>query len=185
MKVLLTTTGTHSGYGIHVETVKPTPKLQIYAHMLAEALEFHGAGSPQFLVDDKTGEIMFLEVNPRLDANIKLAQSAMPYIETMIGILEGEITQPLAQPWAYQHGQRLFWWKGENQTLKTLMAQRRYAQLASRAAMILPRSIGAVHPLFSVDDIMPAVASHFNPLLARLPQSWMQPMSAPIRPSTS
>jgi biotin carboxylase len=173
MQVLLSTTGTHSGYGTLVETVEPTPQLKRYSEMLAEALDFHGAGSPQFLVDHQTGEITFLEINPRLDANIKLAQNVMPYIETAIGIVDGKITQPLEQPWAYKRGKRLFWMKGENQTLKTLKANRQYGKLVSRAAMMLPNSIGNVHALFSWDDPAPALASHLNPVLSKLPQNWM------------
>jgi biotin carboxylase len=182
MQVLQSTTGTHSGYGTYVETVEPNPKLKRYAEILAEALKYHGAGSPQFLVDHQTGEITFLEINPRLDANIKLAQSVMPYIETAIGIVEGKITQPLAEPWAYKRGKRLFWMKGENQTLKALKADRQYAKIASRVAMMLPRSIGTVHALFSWDDPAPALASHLNPVLSKLPENWMPrlPQTMPV-----
>lgn len=169
MKVLQTTTGTNSGYGTLVETVEPHPALQRYAAGLAEALDYHGPGSAQFLVDAETGQITFLEINPRLDANIKLAQTVMPYIETAAGIVEGRITEPLAQPWAYERGRRLFWMKGENQTLKTLLRQRRYRQLAARALLMGPRSLGNVHGVFSLDDPLPGLAAHLNPVLKYLP----------------
>lgn len=178
MKVLQTTTGTHSGYGTLVETVEPNPDLQGYAARLVEALGYHGPGSAQFLVDAKTGQITFLEINPRLDANIKLAQSVMPYIETMAGIVEGRIVEPLAEPWAYRRGSRLFWMKGENQTLKTLLGQGRYGQLASRALMMGPNSLGTVHGLFSWDDPLPGLAAHLNPVLKHLPRRAARPWSA-------
>ncbi|MHA6289648.1 ATP-binding protein [Maricaulis sp. CAU 1757] len=171
MKVLATTTGGRDGYGTWVETVRPHPALQTHATRLAEALGYHGAGSAQFLVDETSGDISFLEINPRLDANIKLAQADMPYIETHAGIMTGEITTPLPDPWAYKAGRRLFWLKGENQTFKTLIRSGRHGELAARAALAVPRSIGAVHALFSLDDPLPAIASHLNPLLQRLPGS--------------
>lgn len=170
MKVLQTTTGTRSGYGTLVETVEPHPKLKLYAERLAEALGYHGSGSPQFLVDPGSGEISFLEINPRLDANIKLAQTVMPYIENGARIVSGEIREVQADPWVYARGRRLFWMKGENQTLRTLRSQKRWAQMAGRAAMIPLNSLAPCHALFSWDDPLPALASHLNPFVQKLPR---------------
>lgn len=170
MKVLQTTTGTRSGYGTLVETVAPDPRLQDYAARLAEALDYHGSGSPQFLVDPASGEVTFLEINPRLDANIKLAQSVMPYIESGAGIVDGRIRDVLETPWAYARGRRLFWMKGENQTLRALRERGEWGQAALRAAMIVPNSLVRCHALFSWDDPLPALASHLNPLVQKLPQ---------------
>ena len=169
MKVLQTTTGGQDGYGTLVETVEPHPKLKNWAHRLAEALSYHGMGSPQFLVDPSNGEITFLEFNPRLDANIRLAESVMPYIETAARLAEGGTLRSDAGPWAYQRGKRLFWAKGENQTLKALKAAGRYRALLARAAMIPVHSLTSVHALFSWDDPLPALASHLNPLISRCP----------------
>lgn len=170
MKVLLSTTGTRSGYGTLVETVEPHPQLKRYADRLADALTYHGSGSPQFLVDPDSGEISFLEINPRLDANIKLAQTVMPYIEDGARIVTGEITDTRLEPWAYARGRRLFWMKGENQTLRTLRRQKRWRQLAGRAAMMPLNSLTPCHALFSWDDPLPALASHLNPLVQKLPR---------------
>lgn len=169
MKVLKTTTGGRDGYGTLVETVEPHPQLKNWAHRLAEALSYHGIGSPQFLVDPVTGDITFLEFNPRLDANIRLAESVMPYIETAARLAESESLEFDTDPWTYQRGKRLFWAKGENQTLKTLNAEGRYRELLARAAMIPVHSLTSVHALFSWDDPMPALASHLNPLISRSP----------------
>lgn len=169
MKVLKTTTGGQDGYGTLVETVEPHPQLKNWSHRLAEALSYHGMGSPQFLVDPVAGEITFLEFNPRLDANIKLAESVMPYIQTAARLAEGKPLDFVPDPWAYRRGKRLFWAKGENQTLKALKEQRRIRELSARAAMIPVHSYGSVHALFSWDDPLPALASHLNPLISRFP----------------
>ena len=169
MKVLKTTTGGRDGYGTLVETAEPHPKLRYWSHRLAEALSYHGMGSPQFLVDPVTGDITFLEFNPRLDANIRLAESVMPYIETAARLAEGGTLDFSSDPWTYQRGKRLFWAKGENQTLKTLNAEARYRELLARAAMMPVHSLTSVHALFSWDDPMPALASHLNPLISRSP----------------
>lgn len=174
MKVLQTTTGTNSGYGTLVETVEPHPELKRYAARFAEALGYHGFGSPQFLLDPVTGDISFLEINPRLDANIRLAQTVMPYIEHAAGIVDGRITRPLTHPWSYRRGRRLFWLKGENQTLKTLLAKREFGQLAARAAMMAPRSLTCVEPVFSWDDPLPALAGWLHPVLKHMPEKRFQ-----------
>jgi predicted ATP-grasp superfamily ATP-dependent carboligase len=174
MKVLQTTTGTNSGYGTLVETVAPHPELKRYAARFAEALGYHGLGSPQFLVDPASGDISFLEINPRLDANIRLAQTVMPYIEHFAGIVEGRITKPLTHPWSYRRGRRLFWLKGENQTLKALFAKRAFGQLAARAAMMAPHSLSSVDPIFSWDDPLPALAGWLHPVLRHLPEKRFQ-----------
>ncbi len=178
MKVLQTTTGTRSGYGTYVETVAPHPQLKRYASQFAEALGYHGAGSPQFLVDPASGAISFLEINPRLDANIRLAQAVSPYIENAARIVEGRLTSPLADPWAYQTGRRLFWLKGENQTLKTLMSKREYGRLAARAALMAPRSLTSIDPVFSWDDPLPATAGWLHPVLKYLPEPRFRPPEA-------
>lgn len=169
MRVLATTAGDESGYGTLVETAAPHPALADYAARIAEALRYHGPGCPQFLVDEATGEITFLEINPRLDANVKLAELAMPYIAYGARIVEGRIDRPLDNPWAYRRGIRLFWMKGENQTLRRLLAERRYGALAARSALMLPRALTSHHALFSPDDPIPALASHLNPLAKLLP----------------
>lgn len=169
MRVLATTAGDASGYGTLVETVEPHPALAEYAGRIAEELGYHGFGCPQFLVDEASGEITFLEINPRLDANVKLAQRVMPYIEYGAGIIDQRITEPLNAPWAYRRGERLFWIKGENQTLRRLLSRKQYAAFAARAALILPRALTSGHALFSPDDPMPALASHLNPMMKCLP----------------
>ena len=171
MRVLKTTTGTHSGYGTLVETVEPDPRLKDYAARLAEALGYHGAGSPQFLVDDRTGEVTFLEINPRLDANIKLAETVMPYIQTHARIMEGRAPRRLVDPWAYKRGKRLVWLKGENQTLKTLIGRGDWARCAVRAATMPIDAIGNVHAVWSWDDPVPALACQLNPLIRHIPES--------------
>ena len=169
MKVLKTTTGGRDGYGTLVETVAPDPRLRRWAHALAEALGYHGMGSPQFLVDAGTGDITFLEFNPRLDANIKLAETVMPYIRNAALLAEGRLPPGPINPWTYRRGARLFWAKGENQTLKTLKDNRDWSGLARRAAMIPFHCLTSTHALFSWDDPAPALAGHLNPLISHLP----------------
>ncbi|WP_421789663.1 hypothetical protein [Hyphobacterium sp.] len=186
VKVGLTTAGDASGYGTFAETIEPIPELADYATRLVEALGYHGTGSAQFLLDDRTGEITFLEINPRLGANSKLVESVLPYVSWFVDLVEGTPLPERANPWAYKRGQRFVWLKGENQTYKKLIREKRYSNLASRFGQSMWNSIGAVHGVFSPDDPLPALACHLNPLIKHLPDRFMPrlPQSVP-EPSTA
>jgi biotin carboxylase len=73
-KVLRTDTPDGTGYGVEGISVPPSPVLRAHCERLLERLRYTGVGCVQFLVDDATGSVAFLELNPRLDAT-----TALPY----------------------------------------------------------------------------------------------------------
>lgn len=73
-RVLRTDRPDDTGYGVDGIAYAPTAKLKEYCATLAEKLNYSGAGCAQFLVDDRTDSVSFLEINPRLDATC-----ALPY----------------------------------------------------------------------------------------------------------
>ncbi|WP_421784456.1 hypothetical protein [Hyphobacterium sp.] len=180
VEVGLTTAGDASGYGTFARTIEPVPELADYATRLVEALGYHGTGSAQFLLDKQTGEITFLEINPRLGANSKLVESVLPYIDWFADLVEGTPLAHRPDPWAYKRGQRFVWLKGENQTYKKLLREKRYGQLVSRFGLSLWNSVGAVHGVFSPDDPLPALACHFNPVIRHLPKRLLPRLPQPV-----
>jgi len=64
-------TDADDGSGLAVEgiTIKPDPQLQHFTATLVEGLNYSGIGCAQYLVDDNTGDISFLEINPRIAGN--------------------------------------------------------------------------------------------------------------------
>ena len=73
-KVLRTDNADGNGVGIDSVSEPPTPALFEHTAKLAKELEYSGVGTAQFLFEENTGEIHFLEVNPRFDSTI-----ALPY----------------------------------------------------------------------------------------------------------
>ena len=73
-KILRTDREDGTGYLVEGVSVEATPKLRDYCQALATELEYCGVGSAQFLVDDTSGSVSFLEINPRLGASC-----ALPY----------------------------------------------------------------------------------------------------------
>jgi len=73
-RILRTDRQDGTGYLVEGISVEPTPRLRDYCQALAGKLEYDGVGSVQFLVDDTSDSVNFLEINPRLGASC-----ALPY----------------------------------------------------------------------------------------------------------
>jgi predicted ATP-grasp superfamily ATP-dependent carboligase len=58
-----------TGHNTEGLSVPPSPQLTDYTERLLRRLGYHGVGLTQFLVDDATGAVCFLELNPRLAGN--------------------------------------------------------------------------------------------------------------------
>lgn len=64
-----------SGLALEGVTVTPCTHLRDYTERLIKALDYSGIGCAQYLVDSKTGEQNFLEINPRLAGNHALPEA--------------------------------------------------------------------------------------------------------------
>ncbi len=66
------------GSGLAVEgiTIAPIPELRIHTTRLIKALNYTGIGCAQFLVDEETGDISFLEINARIAGNHAVPEHA-------------------------------------------------------------------------------------------------------------
>jgi len=71
-RVLRTSERNGTGVGVDSISCAPTVRLRNYCALLTEKLTYSGVGCAQFLVDDQTGAVSFLEINPRLDATCAL-----------------------------------------------------------------------------------------------------------------
>ncbi|MCV6576665.1 MAG: hypothetical protein OIF58_13100 [Cohaesibacter sp.] len=67
----ITRTDQPDGAGLAVEgkTVSPCPKLKDFTEKLVSDLNYHGIGCAQYLVDEQSGDICFLELNSRIAGN--------------------------------------------------------------------------------------------------------------------
>ena len=72
-KVLRTDRFEGTGQTVEGVAVPVNPLLYEYTARLAKRLDYTGIGSAQYLVDDATGSILFLEINPRLGAAFPIA----------------------------------------------------------------------------------------------------------------
>ncbi len=65
-----------SGLATEGQTVDPDPILVAYTEALIAGLHYHGIGCAQFLVDDDSGAISFLEINARIAGNHAVPEAA-------------------------------------------------------------------------------------------------------------
>lgn len=73
-KVIRTDEPDDTGIGIEGISVPPSPLLRMYCTRLIDALRYNGIGCIQFLVDEASGNVAFLELNARMDST-----AALPY----------------------------------------------------------------------------------------------------------
>ena len=71
-RVVRTDTLDMTGIGIEGISVAPSAQLRDWCERITRALGYHGIGCIQFLVDEKTGSVSFLELNPRMDSTAAL-----------------------------------------------------------------------------------------------------------------
>lgn len=85
LHALILRTDMLDGTGLAVEgvTIEPDPKLRDYTERLVSALGYTGVGCAQFLVDEVTGSISFLEINPRIAGNHAVPEAAGLELSTL------------------------------------------------------------------------------------------------------
>lgn len=112
------------GTGLAVEglSVRPQPALVEWTTALARSLDYTGAGCAQFMVDDSTTTVSFLEINARLGANCAAACACgldLPrlFVEVLLG------TAAAQEP--AEVGRRYAWLEGDFHGLASSLQSRR------------------------------------------------------------
>ena len=74
VKILTTDTDNDTGLAIHGTSVELTKSLRSYTEKLVNSLQYQGVGCVQYLYNEQTGECCFLELNPRVGANVAITE---------------------------------------------------------------------------------------------------------------
>lgn len=86
LHALILRTDNPDGSGLAVDgiTIPPMPDLRSYTEKLVTALDYTGIGCAQFLVDEATGAISLLEINPRIAGNHAVPEFAGLNLSTVL-----------------------------------------------------------------------------------------------------
>lgn len=156
----------HDGTGMRTSavTIPPTPELHEYCRRLLKRLNYSGPAAVQWLMDDRTGAISFLEINPRLDASCAFALSCGYSLPALAAEWAEHRKQGLKPPPAtlppYPVGVRGVWLTGDLDGL--LLALSKRAIGPKMAFAWLARAVGSalrarMHLVFHWKDPLPAV----------------------------
>lgn len=111
-KVLRTDELDGTGIGVEGVSVQASPELRAYCERLVEALGYHGIGCIQFMVDEGSGAVAFLEFNPRMDSTAALPyRLGYDYPRIAVEIAARVALAPLTR--AYPTGKRYHWLYGD------------------------------------------------------------------------
>lgn len=171
-KVLRTDELDGTGIGIEGISVAPSAVLRAYCAQLTEALGYNGIGCIQFLVDEASGTLAFLEFNPRMDST-----AALPYrlhydlprlALELAGEFDGERAiapaLPLTEP--YRIGVRYHWLYGDLLSWYGAwrQGQRTPVQLLAWALRSFFTALGSYHLTWDVRDPRPTAYMYWNKL---------------------
>ena len=111
-KVLRTDEPDGTGIGLEGVTVAPSAELRAYCERILYRLGYSGIGCIQFLVDEASGEVSLLELNPRLDSTAALAcKLGYDFPRLAVEIAAHARPEPLTAPYAI--GRHYHWVYGD------------------------------------------------------------------------
>ena len=147
----------------------PLPEITHYTEMLLSQMNYSGPGMTQFIVDERKGTIVFLEVNPRLGASCSVARHAgIDLVRMAFDLTCGTLpAQPGGQS-NYPDGIRYAWFGGD---FTGLRRDWRRGEISLRQAIgWLGRSLemairADAHVCWRWDDPLPALGCVFREIL--------------------
>jgi predicted ATP-grasp superfamily ATP-dependent carboligase len=111
-KTLRTDRPNYTGYTVESVTVDPPPAVDEHCRTLIRHLNYSGLGCAQFLIDEATGAMSFLEINPRLGAAFAVSNYCgidFPRMAAELA-LSGAVSAPCP---SYPPGKRIAWSYGD------------------------------------------------------------------------
>lgn len=159
-----------TGYTTLGVTVDPTPAVKRATEALVSRLNYSSTGCTQFIVDPDSGEVTFMELNPRTSL-ARIAEAAgVPHsllaYETALGLSHN----PLDDPWETKTGTRYVWTKGDLMRLKRDLQNREIgaSQFATELLRVGADAVRSSHAILDLGDPAPAIGTYLNFLLKHL-----------------
>lgn len=196
LQTRITRTDRPDGSGLAVEgtTVNPSDDLVSYVRILAEHLAYDGIGCAQFLVDDATGTVCFLENNPRITGSHAIPEHCgLDLTEFLIALAEGREDALEPRPFA-SGGVAYSWSVGDFIGWKSAVRRRKvgvFEALQWLASIPLTALRSRIDMVNRWDDPLPGIGSLVDaiPVIGHLTQRRHRPRkgawTAPLGPATS
>lgn len=159
--ILRTDSPDGTGLAVEGETITPLMPLRSYTERLVADLAYDGIGCAQYLVDETTGAISFLEINARIAGNLNVPERAGLALGPLL--MEKALGVPVdTQPVEGRRGIRYLWVSGE--VLAAIVAQMRgeigIGTMLKRFGTALASVFrGNLHMIWSWKDPLPALVT--------------------------
>lgn len=159
-----------TGYTTYGVTVAPTPAVREGTERLVAALNYTSTGCSQFVVCPRTGEVTFMEINPRVSLGRIAERAGLTHSVWGLDLAMGDHPQGLADPWALRRGVRYVWTKGD----LTLLGQQAAAgkvtpvEALRQLGQISADALTCTHAIFDPLDPLPVIGTYANVFLAPL-----------------
>lgn len=160
-----------TGYALAGRSIRPGADLRRAAETLIAHLGYHGVGCAQFMQSSDRETLSFLEINPRLGANYKIAEACgLPLSELALDLPLGAEPVILRDAWVFKTGVRYAWTKGA--ISGALKAKRTgevgWGGFAGLMAQTAREAFAPCHLTFALTDPLPTLGVYANIVLAKV-----------------
>ncbi len=152
-----------TGYGTFSVSVAPCERRRAYVERVISRLEYSGLGCMQFLVDPATGDMAFLELNPRIDATCALPVGAgFDYPLWAVQLALGQLDQG-DLPTAYRIGVTHAWSTGAIEAWRDARNETPRGSARPSLANLVMQGIRAdTHATWTSSDPMPTMTFYWQ-----------------------
>lgn len=157
-----------TGYTTYGITVKPNPIIKASVEAFVKEMNYSFTGCLQYIVEPKTGEVTFMEINPRVSL-ARIAECAgLTHSIWGLKIAHGELVTPLDDPWDLNIGVEYTWTKGELTMLASLLKTRKIGvkEFSKRLVRAAWDACRCHHAIFDPFDPLPAIGVYTNKFIA-------------------
>ncbi len=133
--ILRTDMADGSGLAVEGMTIRPEAQLQRFTATLVKNLDYSGIGCAQYLVDDDTGDISFLEINPRIAGNHAVPEFAgLKLSSILVDMAKNKALD--TRPVQGRTGIRYVWTYGDLLSAKSAWLRREIGSVATIAKFL-------------------------------------------------
>ncbi len=157
-----------TGYTTYGITVKPNPIIKASVEAFVKEMNYSYTGCLQYIVEPGTGEVTFMELNPRVSLARISECAGLTHSVWGLNIAHGEPVAALSDPWNLKIGVEYTWTKGELTMLGSLLKNRKISawEFTTRLARAFWDAARCHHAIFDPLDPLPTLGVYGNKIIA-------------------
>ncbi|WP_017931117.1 ATP-binding protein [Robiginitomaculum antarcticum] len=165
-----------TGYTTYGITVEPNPIIRQSVETLVKAMNYSFTGCLQYIVDPNTGDVTFMEINPRVSLARLAECGGLPHSLWGLSMAHGTAPSGFNDPWSLPTGVEYVWTKGELTLLAQLLKSKQISlrEFGSRLTGAMRDAARSHHAIFDITDPLPAIGVYTNKIIRPFVKHWRQ-----------